>query len=501
MRGLGQSGKRTVAGPSGERLEIQSRELERVRTEGLLRLQRDLAVELGKSTNLWDTLGRILEVVCRIEGIDSGGVYLVDKDSGSIDLVRHVGLPQRFVESSRHYDTNSSQARLVFEGKPVYGLYSEVATEVNDIRREEGLRAIAVIPVRDESRVVAVLNLASHTHDDFSFSARHALEAIAAQIGGVIARVGAEQALRERERDLQGLFDTLEDFLFVLDSTGRIIHANEFVRRRLGYSTEELSSLHVEALHPPERRAEAREIFSAIVEGKASHCTIPLLGKDGSLIPVDTKAVQGRWKGENVLIGVCRDVTALEKAEQELSEYRRRLEALVEERTEELAKVNEQLRQEIEHRKMTEESLRQSEEKFRETAEMLPSMICEIDLNRCITYLNRNGMETLGISQDDIDAGVFLYDVLHPEDQAKTIQGIELMSREGGIQSEEVRFRTKDGFLHRHNRHLCTDLEWWRANWSARQLDRHYRAKETAATPQESTRNGGHHYFGWWNRP
>ncbi len=69
-----------------------------------------------------------------------------------------------------------------------------------------------------EGQTVAVLNLGSHTHYEILFTTRKALEAIAAQTGGADARVSAEEALKESKRDLHGLFDTNDDFLFILDS-------------------------------------------------------------------------------------------------------------------------------------------------------------------------------------------------------------------------------------------------------------------------------------------
>jgi putative methionine-R-sulfoxide reductase with GAF domain len=51
---------------------------------------------------------------------------------------------------------------------------------IKNIQATEGLRALAVVPVLHQGQVVAVLNMASHTHDEISEPARHALEAIAA---------------------------------------------------------------------------------------------------------------------------------------------------------------------------------------------------------------------------------------------------------------------------------------------------------------------------------
>jgi len=139
---------------------------DRKRAEEALRVQRDLAVALSATSDLTEALGRILEISFQVEGIDSGGVYLVDRLTGELDLVSHRGLPPQFVEHATHYAADSAQARLVMAGKPIYVLHSQVVPTVDEVRQREGLRGLAVIPVHYEGQVVAVLNLASHTHDE-----------------------------------------------------------------------------------------------------------------------------------------------------------------------------------------------------------------------------------------------------------------------------------------------------------------------------------------------
>jgi len=64
-----------------------------------------------------------------------------------------------------------------------------------------------------------------------------------------------------------------------------------------------------------------------------------------------------------------------------------------------------------------EEALRASEERYRETAELLPSIIGEIDLHGNITYANRLGCETFGLTQEDVVAGRKAFGAfVHPDD-------------------------------------------------------------------------------------
>ena len=179
----------------------------------------------------------------------------------------------------------------------------------DEILQSEGLRAVAVLPVKNEGQVVAVLNLAPRTRDEILPGARDVVEAIAAQIGGVVARVRMEAALRQSQRNLEALFDALDDLVFVIGLDGRIIHANFQVRMRLGYSLPEIVGQPVTDLHPPDRRQEAADIFARMLAGQTSLCPVPVLAKDGTLLEVETKISRGEWDGRPALFGISRDMS------------------------------------------------------------------------------------------------------------------------------------------------------------------------------------------------
>lgn len=82
---------------------LRLEELEEVRerlawAEEALRMQRDLVNEIASSPDLEEAFQRLLDAATRIEGIDCGGVYLIDNLSGDLRLSSHKGLSREFVE-------------------------------------------------------------------------------------------------------------------------------------------------------------------------------------------------------------------------------------------------------------------------------------------------------------------------------------------------------------------------------------------------------------------
>jgi PAS domain S-box-containing protein len=129
---------------------------------------------------------------------------------------------------------------------------------------------------------------------------------------------GAEVAA-ERERNLAGLFGAIEDYIFVVDLDGRVLHYNSAVARSLGYGDSLLGRPLIE-VHPPEFRAEAGRILAAMSAGRLATCPLPICKADGERIQVDTRAVPGTWNGQPAIFGVARDITRQLKQEAALGE-------------------------------------------------------------------------------------------------------------------------------------------------------------------------------------
>lgn len=171
---------------------------ERKRREKLLYIQRDLGISLSVSKSLEETLGRLLEACLSIDEIDAGGIYLVDEDTGNLNLAINRGFSPTFVEHASHYNSNSPNAKLVNIGQPVYKQHIDLLlTSKDDVLRQEKLRATAIIPVKSDKKVIAAFYLASSFEYELPDSVRTVIETIATQFGVFISRISMEEKLKE----------------------------------------------------------------------------------------------------------------------------------------------------------------------------------------------------------------------------------------------------------------------------------------------------------------
>ena len=282
---------------------------ELVRLETILTIQRDLAIALHGPYTVSESFDIVLQALMKIPPIDSGGIYTLDEKNDSIRLVSHRGLSEAFIDEVSEFKSGTSQYRIIMDGSPVYREYADLAGDATPLRRTEGIRAIGVIPVQHEGRVIAALNIASHESNLFPVSVRNAIETIVAQIGNILHEIRYREQIFIQERNLVSLFNSIDDCVFVLDAAGVIVEVNSAVLKTLGYAREELVGRDILLVHPPDRRDEARDVIASMLRKDASTCRIPLCEKDGTLVPVETVVAHGSWNGVPAIFGISRNLS------------------------------------------------------------------------------------------------------------------------------------------------------------------------------------------------
>lgn len=136
-------------------------------------------------------------------------------------------------------------------------------------------------------------------------------------------RMQAEQALRESQRNLKSLFDNLEDFCFILELDGKVIHYNPVVGHRLGYSDEQLLEMNLLELLATEQSVSDRAGYlSSLLQDQRGVCHVPIMAADGTLIQSETRITRGHWDDRSVLFAVARDVSERQLMEEQLRRER-----------------------------------------------------------------------------------------------------------------------------------------------------------------------------------
>jgi two-component system, cell cycle sensor histidine kinase and response regulator CckA len=379
--------------------------LQRKHVERLIQCELDLALKLGASVTFEETLKICLQSALEISGMDCGGIYLVNEADNSLMLAYSEGLSESFVSKTSHYSSDCNQMRIVSSGIPLYSSYTEVDFMIEESSLDEGLKAIAVVPVTSRNSVVACLNVGSHKIEQVPEFSRKALETVASQIGTAIVQAKHEEMINAANRNMDALFNTIDDMLFIVGVDEMVKHTNAAVLSRLGYTQEEVCRMHVLDFHPPAQREEARRNIEGMLAGTENVCLVPLMTKTASLIPVETIVTHGTWDGKPVIFGISRDIT-----------------------------------ERIKH----ESAIKESERRFRELTEFLPLPAIESDMHGVITYCNRQGLHFFGYDAGEMQNNS-VYSLVSPSDVHYLQSVLHSITLEGKRVSVEMKGLRKDG--------------------------------------------------------
>lgn len=177
-------------------------------------------------------------------------------------------------------------------------------------------------------------------------------------------RKKAEDDLRESENKFSAIAATATDAIIIVDNEGNISYWNPSAEKIFGYSAQDAIGrpLH-RFLAPQKSSARYEKGFSEFVKGGIR----PAIGnivefsavrKEGTEFPIEVSLSALELKNRWHAVAIIRDITDRKRAEEELKKHRDHLEDLVEERTNELRRTNEQLQQEIAERTRIESELR-----------------------------------------------------------------------------------------------------------------------------------------------
>src|ERR1035438_4216960 len=190
----------------------------------------------------------------------------------------------------------------------------------------EGLLGLEAIPIQHSGHVVAVLIVGSRVHGGIPKETRQAIEALAAQAGGAITRIRAEQSMKTSRRLLEKTIHSLRDAVFIVDArTITIQECNPAATRLSGQSREEMIGQSPTLLYLNEAsREEFRRHLAAAVKEKGlmNDFEFTMKRKDGTSFPSELTIVPIRNEQGQILacVAVVHDITERKRTEEGLRE-------------------------------------------------------------------------------------------------------------------------------------------------------------------------------------
>lgn len=189
-----------------------------------------------------------------------------------------------------------------------------------EVLEPQGIQSLLVIPLFADNVLTGFVGLDSVRQEKaYSLEELNTLKVWGSMLAGLIKQKRSKILLEQERSNFESFFNTIDEFLWVLDEQGNIIYANQTVYKRLGYTPEELNSRSVLMVHPEERRDEAGRIVGEMLAGQSEFCPVPLVTKSGEYIPVETRVTNGFWNGQSVIYGTSKDMSKIKFSEEKFS--------------------------------------------------------------------------------------------------------------------------------------------------------------------------------------
>ena len=156
----------------------------------------------------------------------------------------------------------------------------------------------------------------------------------------ITARHQSQEALRESEKRYHALADATFEAIFI-SRDGFCIDANQTAAKMFGYHLEDLIGIFGADVIAPESKETVKRNMLSDYEAPYE---VLAQKKDGSRFHVEIRGRMAKYKGRKVRVTVVRDINERKIAEAAIQKTHNELERKVEERTFELAKANQKLK-------------------------------------------------------------------------------------------------------------------------------------------------------------
>ncbi len=306
---------------------------QRKEAEKLTIIQRDLAIKLAASVNLDETIQHCMEAALRASAMDSGGVYLIDRKTHELKLSFYEGLSEKSVSDFVRSVKGGRKYIECSKNSPQFLSFSILPESLKKNSESPGIKSLGVIPIIHERETIACLVVVSHSIETIPQNSKSSIEAIVAQIGSTMSRLMMVQALRHNEELFRTLYENISDVILIVDENLKMKFISGSVERISGYNPVELMFDNFFKIIQKNDISLFMDSLSIVMEtpGKESVVQISIMRKDGEIRIIENLMVN-RFDKPYIrgIIVNTRDITERKIAEQALIESEERYRSVVE---------------------------------------------------------------------------------------------------------------------------------------------------------------------------
>jgi PAS domain S-box-containing protein len=305
------------------------------RVEERLRVQYETARALTECNTLDEAAPKILQSLCGVLGWEHGVLWGVDREANVLRWVKgwHGSSPDLAeVEVAQRQITFSPGTGMAGEvwssGQPAW--IPDITSLDGPIKvaASLGLRTAVTFPIVSGGVVLSVMQLFSRQVEQPDEQVLQMLMAIAGQIGPLIERQRAEEALQKSEERARLLFATIPQPSYVFDiATMDFLEVNEAAVHQYGYGRDEFLRMKATDIRSAEEGTRLNRFLQQHPSAKGAAGQWKHISKDGRIIDVEIHFQSLDYDGHKACFSIAEDVSERNRLEIELR-HAQKLEAV-----------------------------------------------------------------------------------------------------------------------------------------------------------------------------
>lgn len=302
-----------------QRNQLLSQEIRR-RVDQLSALN-TVAATVSQSLDLQVTLQTALKAILKVIPVDSAGISLVDEKAGELVLRAQHGWRRDFVTQPMRIPLGKGMSGFVVANDEVLvtgDLSGDPRLAVPEFA-DEGVQAMALVPMHARGRVVGILSVMNHQPYEFGDDEIRMLRAIADQVGVALDNARLYESVKEQSSRLEAILNSTGDAIIATDNHGNISLVNATAEQLFDIRREDLIglSLRQAPLHPKLRAGLRR----AMSEEAGANTVFEVTLDDGRFLSAIVSPVYSHQEPESDRqaegwVMVVQDITHLRRAEQ-----------------------------------------------------------------------------------------------------------------------------------------------------------------------------------------
>jgi len=209
-----------------------------------------------------------------------------------------------------------------------------------ELIRKHRLVSYLGVPLVADGETIGILHITTTKPTQFSPEDVDFFETLAGQAAIAIKSARMFEGIEEAEKRYRGIFENAAEGIYQATLDGKLLLANPAMAQILGYVSPDELLASVPDITPiyidPDRRAELMQTLER--DRTVTNFTARLRRRDGTVAWISKSAHIIRDEHGQALyyVGICADITARVRLEQELKAHRDHLQELVDKRTDEL---------------------------------------------------------------------------------------------------------------------------------------------------------------------